>query len=131
VASAWLDAPRTFLTVNASVADTADEAEARAQPNLNQMARLRTGKPLHTLDRVEEAAQYQRDAAEQRLVDVMRERWVIGDAAEAATRIRELAARFGVDEVMVSPAAGARLDEPAHRAPARERTLELLAKELL
>ena len=130
-ASAWLDAPRTFLTVNASVADTAEEAEARAQPNLNQMARLRTGKPLGTLDRVEEAARYQRDAAEQRLVDVMRERWVIGDAAEAAARIRELAARFGVDEVMVSPAAGARLDEPAHRAPARERTLELLAKELL
>src|SRR5690606_19167289 len=38
-ASTWLDAPRTFLTVNASVADTADEAEARALPNLNQMAR--------------------------------------------------------------------------------------------
>jgi luciferase family oxidoreductase group 1 len=131
VGSAWLDAPRTFLTVNASVADTREEAEARAQPNLNQMARLRTGKPLRTLDRVEEAELYQPDSAEQRLIEVMRARWVIGDAAGSAAGIRELAQRFGVDEVMVSPAAGACLDEPAHRAPARERTLELLAKELL
>lgn len=130
-ASVWAEAPRTFLTVNASVADTAEEAEARALPNLNQMARLRTGKPLSTLERVEEAEQYQRDPAEQRLVDVMRSRWVIGDAAGAAATIRELAARFHVDEVMVSPAAGARIDEPPYRSTARERTLELLAKELL
>ena len=130
-ASSWLDAPRTFLTLNASVADTADEAEARALPNLNQMARLRTGKPLGPLERVEEAEAYARDGAEQRLVEVMRGRWVVGDAAGAAAQIRELATRFGVDEVMISPASGSRLDEPAHRTPARERTLELLAKEFL
>ncbi len=130
-ASTWLDAPRTFLTINASVADTADEALARALPNLNQMARLRTGKPLGPLERVEEAEQYVRDAAEQRLIEAMGARWVIDDAAGAGARVRELAVRYGVDEVMVSPAAGSRSDEPVHRTAARERTLELLAKELL
>lgn len=130
-ASAWLDAPLTFLTLNAAVADTAEEAQARALPGLNQMARLRTGKPLGTLERVEEAEQYALDHAERVLVDTMRSRWVIGDAAEAAAQLRAMAAKFGVDEVMVSPNAGARMDEPAHRTTARERTLELLAKELL
>ena len=95
------------------------------------MARLRTGKPLGTLERVEEAEQYALDHAERVLVDTMRSRWVIGDAAEAAAQLRAMAAKFGVDEVMVSPNAGARMDEPAHRTTARERTLELLAKELL
>jgi len=131
VPSVWLDAPRTFLTLNAVVADTADEAEARALPNLNQMARLRTGKPLGALELVEEAAAYVPDAAEQRLVEVMRERWVIDEPVAAAQRVRDLAERHGVTEVMVSPGAGAYADEAPYRSPGRERTLELLAKELL
>jgi len=131
VGSTWLDAPRTFLTLNAVVADDADEAAARALPNLVQMARLRTGKPLTTLQFVDEALAYEPDVAERNLIDAMRSRWVIGGPADAAARVRELATRFGVDEVMVSPVAGARSDEPPYRAPARERTLELLAKELL
>jgi luciferase family oxidoreductase group 1 len=130
-ASAWLEAPRTFLTLNVVVADTAEEAELRALPNLHQMSRLRTGKPLTTLPLVEQAAEELLDDAQRRLVEVMRERWVIGDPATAAAQVRALAGRFGVDEVMVSAVAGARRDEPADRTPARERTLELLAKELL
>jgi hypothetical protein len=44
--------------------------------------------------------------------------------------VRALADEFGVDEVMVNPAASAyRKTNPA-TAPAREMTLELLAKEL-
>ena len=38
--------PVTFLTVNASVAPTRAEAEALLLPNLQMMARLRTGQPL-------------------------------------------------------------------------------------
>lgn len=131
VASASLDAPSTLLTLNVVVADTSERAQALALPNLHQMARLRTGKPLLALDRVEEAAEYPRDTVEQQLVDVMRERWVIGEPEDAARRIRQLADRYGIDEVMVSPVAGASTDEPPHRVAARERTLELLARELL
>ena len=47
--------PVTFLTVNASVAPTRDEAEALLLPNLQMMARLRTGQPLRALDLVEDA----------------------------------------------------------------------------
>jgi len=38
--------PLTFLTVNAVVAETRDEAMALLLPNLQMMARLRTGQPL-------------------------------------------------------------------------------------
>ena len=45
----------TFMTVNAVVAHRA-EAEALLLPNLQMMARLRTGQPLSALDLVEDAA---------------------------------------------------------------------------
>jgi alkanesulfonate monooxygenase SsuD/methylene tetrahydromethanopterin reductase-like flavin-dependent oxidoreductase (luciferase family) len=38
--------PRTFLTVNAIAAPTAEEAEARSLPNQRMTARLRTNMPL-------------------------------------------------------------------------------------
>ena len=49
--------PLTFLTVNAAVAPTREEAEALLLPNLQMMARLRTGQPLGPLDLVEDAQQ--------------------------------------------------------------------------
>src|ERR1700720_2916904 len=49
--------PVTFLTVNAVVAETRDEAMALLLPNLQMMARLRSGQPLGPLDLVEDAEQ--------------------------------------------------------------------------
>ncbi len=125
-----LAAPRTFLTLNVVVADTAEEAHARALPSLQNMARLRTGKPLRALDTVEAAEREELDAASRHVIEAMLERWVVDAPDPAAARIRALAERFGVDEVMVSPGAGAREGEPVDRALGRERTLELLAASL-
>jgi luciferase family oxidoreductase group 1 len=126
-----LAAPRTFLTHNLVAADTAEEAHARALPMLHSMARLRTGKPMHPLDTVEVAEREELDQTGRHVVDAMLERWVVDALDAAATRVRELAARFGVDEVMVSPVAGAREGEPLDRGVGRERTLELLAAGVL
>ena len=57
----------------------------------------------------------------------MERRWIIADAATAASDLRRLADRHGIDEVMVSPIAGAFESEPTDAAPGREQTLELLA----
>ena len=124
--SEHLEAPRTFLTANVVTADTAEEAQARALPALHNMARLRTGQPLRALDTVEAAQADQVSAGAQNIVDEMSARWVIDAPAAAARRIQALADEFGVDEVMVSPGAGAREGEPLDRAVGRERTLELL-----
>ena len=55
--------PVTFLTVNAVVAETHDEAMALLLPNLQMMARLRTGQPLGPVDLVEDAEREAADAA--------------------------------------------------------------------
>ncbi|EUA73424.1 luciferase family monooxygenase domain protein [Mycobacterium xenopi 4042] len=55
---------------------------------------------------------------------------MVGTAVEAADQLRALAERFGVDEVMVNPVASARRGTEPASAPGREKTLELLAKEL-
>lgn len=128
--SEHLSAPRTFLTANVVAADTAQEAERLALPQLQHMARLRTGTPLTALDTVEDAEAARLTEPQQDLVAGMSARWFVGEAGDVAERLTAFAQRFGVDEVMVSPSAGAFAGEPIDRATARERTLELLAARL-
>ena len=122
--------PITFLTVNAAVAETRDEATALMLPNLQMMARLRTGQPLGPVPLVEEAQGAELTAQQQRIVESGLERAVLGAPVEAAEQLRALAQRFGVDEVMVNPVASARRGTDPGSAPDRLATLELLAKEL-
>lgn len=130
VPSALCAEPATFLTVNAAVAETRDEAVALMLPNLQMMARLRTGRPLGAVELVEDAQVAQVSDAEQRIIDSGLRRAVVGAPAEAADQIRALAGHFDVDEVMVNPVATARRGTDPATAPGREQTLELLAKEL-
>jgi luciferase family oxidoreductase group 1 len=122
--------PVTFLTVNAAVAETRDEATALILPNLQTMARLRTGQPLGPVPLVEEAQAAELTPEQQHIVDSGLRRAVVGSPAEAADQLRALAQRFEVDEVMVHPVASARRGTDPATAPARIATLELLAKEL-
>jgi luciferase family oxidoreductase group 1 len=121
-----LEAPRTFLTVNAAVAPTREEAERLALPQLLQMVALRTGAPLTPQPLVEEAEKVELPDAHRELVGAMRERWVIGAPDEAGEALRRLAATYDVDEVMVHPVAGGYAGADPGAAPAREQTLRLL-----
>ncbi len=118
--------PTTFLTANVVVAETADEAAALALPNLQNMARLRTGKPMGPVDLVEDAEAIELDLAMDSLVDSGLGRMVAGDAETARKELEALAAEFDVDEVMVHPVASARRGTDPRTSPARVRTLELL-----
>ena len=120
--------PRTFLTMNVVVAPTQEEADRLALPNLLQMLSLRTGGPMLPQRLVEDAEAVDLPPEHEAVVQAMRARWVIGDPDAARARIAELAGRFGVDEVMVHPVAGALAGTPADASPARERTLELLTR---
>jgi luciferase family oxidoreductase group 1 len=122
--------PVTFLTVNAVAAETHDEAMALLLPNLQMMGRLRTGQPLGPLDLVEDAEQQELSPQALRVVESGLRRAVVGTPTEAADQVRALADEFGVDEVMVNPVASARRGTDPATAPARDTTLELLAKEL-
>ena len=126
-ASEHLAEPRTFLTVNASVAETAEEALRLATPQLQMMLALRSGLPLGAQLLVEEAEKREYSAEQQDLMAAMARRWVIGDPEGARTQVRELAATYDVDEVMINPVAGAWLGTDPGSGPAREQTLRLLA----
>ena len=126
--SETLSAPRTFLTANAVVAATAQEAEERMLPQARMMARLRGGRPLTALETVEQAAAAEAsDALAAPLLDALRRRWFVGEAPDVRERLAAFAQAHGVDEVMISPVAGAYDAEPMDTADGRAQTLELLA----
>ncbi len=123
--------PRTFLTANVVAAETADEAHARALPQLRMMARLRRNQPMIALETVEQAAQGLADAAdaeEQTLIDGIRSSWFVGSGPDVRSELAAFAAQHGVDEIMISPVAGSYDAEPLDATPGRIRTLELLAR---
>ena len=91
------------------------------------MARLRTNRPMRPLETIEEAQAAPPDSMGDELIAGMERRWIIGDAAGAASALRTLADRHGIDEVMVSPIGGSYEAEPTDASPGREQTLELLA----
>ena len=119
--------PRTFLTVNASVAETAEEARRLALPQVQAMITLRTGGTLAPQRLVEEAEGNPIAAEHQRLADGMLRAWVIDEPVAARERIAALAQEFAVDEVMVHPVAGALAGTALDASPSREATLRLLA----
>ncbi len=118
--------PRTFLTVNAVVGDTEEEARRLAQPNVQAMIALRTGDPLLPQRLVEEAETLDLPAEHRTLGEAMLRRWVVGSPEQARASIEELARTHGVDEVMIHPVAGALVGTEAGSSPQRERTLRLL-----
>jgi luciferase family oxidoreductase group 1 len=128
-ASDIIDAPRTFLTANAIAAPTAEEAEARALPQLRMMARLRTNRPLVPLETVEQAVAGASDfdGLAESIMASSRSKWFVGTGETVRAELSEFAARYGVDEVMISPIAGSYDGEAMDAAPGRIQTLELLA----
>ena len=95
------------------------------------MARLRTGKPLTALETVEQARAAlaaEADAQAEAIMTGARRRggsWA--PVPTCARRSAEFAAKYGVDEVMISPVAGAFDGEPMDASTGRLQTLELLA----
>ena len=121
--------PRTFLTVNAAVAETQEEADRLALPQLRRWWRCAPVAAAAPAARRGggEGSGSRRPVG---LLEAMRRRWVLGTPDSAAAAIRELASSYDVDEVMVHPVAGAFIGTPPDTSPARETTLRLLADAL-
>ncbi|GAA2012047.1 LLM class flavin-dependent oxidoreductase [Brevibacterium samyangense] len=122
---------RTFLTMNAVVAPTEEEARLLAEPHIHSMAGLRIGRTPEPMRLVGEDVRSVMTDGDRHLGEAMTKSWIIGDPQQAADRAREAAERFGVDEIMIHPVAGAYPEDPLTEIPMRVRTLELLAAELL
>ena len=121
----------TFVTVNAVVSPTEEEAQLRSEPFLLQMSRLRTGGRMEPLRLAGDDVRSVRTEQERMVGEDMSENWIIGDAASAKAQLEELASRFEVDEIMIQPVAGAMEGEDLRQDAARIQSLELLAAEFL
>lgn len=119
--------PTTFLTANVVVGETSEHANELALPYQLMMADLRGGVPLRPIRTVEEARGTDISAD---LLARIREPWFVGTADEVAHGLRELAASFDVDEVMVHPVGASYAAEPLDRTFARENAVRELAKAL-
>ena len=124
--SETLAEPRTFLTVNAVVAATQEEADRLALPQLQAMVALRTGGPLQPSGSSRRPRRTRRRRAPG-LVESMRRRWVIGTPGlgRRADPRAGLVVRRGRGD---GPPGRRRLRRhPRRPSPAREATLALLA----
>jgi luciferase family oxidoreductase group 1 len=123
--------PQTFLTVNAVVAETTEEARRLALPFQHMMASLQVPgpmkrRPLMTVDEAVEAPL----PLPAPTFDAVVDSWLIGTADDVAEQARTLAETFGVTEIMVQPVAGAYAVEPVDRDVHRERTVVEVATRL-
>lgn len=121
------DGPRTFVTANVVAAPTSEEAEERALPQLRMMARLRTNRPLVPLETVEQAKADPFDAMAESIMASSRQKWFVGTGDDVRAQLADFAARYDVDEIMLSPVAGAYDGEALDVAGGRAQTLELVA----
>ena len=84
------------------------------------MTRPRLRTPLLSPD---EAAAYPYTDAERAIIQRLREKAIVGTGAQVAARLRALAAKFALDEIVVNTW--------THDPAARHRSYELLSAELL
>ncbi|WP_067976382.1 LLM class flavin-dependent oxidoreductase [Mycolicibacter icosiumassiliensis] len=119
--------PIAFLTVNTVVAETREEATALILPYLHLQARTAIGQQPGPLMLVEDAEQAALTPEQSGVAQAELERAVRGTPAEALAQLRQLADRFGVEELMLNPVASARRGADPTSSPGRESTLRLLA----
>ena len=105
-------------------------------PQRRTMARLRTGLPMTAQETVEEAqttplpGPAESYASKTGSTDPDRLKEVVDTPDNALEQLTAFAGRYGVDEVMIAPVAGAYDGEPIDRAPGAEQTVRLLGEAL-
>ena len=123
--------PRTFLTVNVSVAETAEEAWQLAEPHMYSMAMLRSGGGLQRARLVGEDVRSVLTDELKQVVASSVASWAIGDPEQVRAQLMDTAEQFEVDEIMINAVQGARPGEPADQWVAKQRGLQLLADAML
>ena len=120
--SAHHDQPLATICVWALAADT--EAEARHLMMTREHWRVGFEKGLRTpLVSPEEAAAHPYTDAERAIIQRLRERAIVGNAEQVAAKLRDLAATFGLDEIVINTW--------TYDPVARQRSYELIAQAVM
>jgi len=98
-----LQEPHSMVAVAALVANDADEAARLALPNALQFVRMRNGERPGRIPSLAEAEAYEWTGAEKAWVADRNAQQAVGTLEHVNTRIAELVAQTGADEVIVVP----------------------------
>jgi luciferase family oxidoreductase group 1 len=127
--SGFCEAPKVLLSVIVVAAETDEEAQRLAKPQLLLLAAFRSGVSDDPQSLVEDCDDAPIPDPYVNLVASFKRTWVIGDLKHAAERLARLASSLGVEELMINPVAGAYRSDDPRRAPNREFTIAALARE--
>jgi luciferase family oxidoreductase group 1 len=117
--SAFASEPKANLAISVVVADTEAEAQHLAKSRELWLLQAATGQ-RGTFPRPDEAESYPYTARERAFIHANRNRSVVGDPQKVKERLHELAAEYGVNEIVAVTI--------CHDFAARLRSYELLAK---
>lgn len=123
--------PRTFVSVNVAVAETAEEAWDLAEPHLHLMATFLSGGGMAPQRLVGEDVKSVLTPELREVLAPAVATWAVGDVDQVRRKLQATAEEFEVDEIMVHPIAGAYPQDAPDSWPARVRGFELLAEALL
>jgi len=100
-ASTQMPKPQAILGVSAVCAETDEKAEVLARPLELTLLRFRQGRSAR-FPSVEEATDYPYTPEDREVIRYNRQRTFIGSPESVRTRVSELAAQAGVEEVMIT-----------------------------
>jgi luciferase family oxidoreductase group 1 len=117
--SEFLQEPEALIGVSVICAETQERAEELAKPLALTLLRFRSGK-MARFPSIEEAANYQFSPEEMQIVEMNRDRSIVGTPGMIRDKLMSLANAAGIDEIMVTTM--------THEHADRRRSYELLAE---
>jgi luciferase family oxidoreductase group 1 len=117
--SEYLKEPEALIGVSVVCAETQERADELARPLALTLLRFRSGK-MGRFPSIEEATNYKFSPEELQIVEMNRDRSIIGTPAVVRDKLMALANASGVDEIMITTM--------THEHADRRRSYELLAE---
>lgn len=117
--SEYLKEPEALIGVSVVCAETQERAEELAKPLALTLLRFRSGK-MGRFPSIEEATNYEYSAEELQIVEINRDRSIVGTPTVVRDKLMALVDAAGIDEIMITTM--------THEHADRRRSYELLAE---
>jgi len=123
--------PKVLASVIVVSADTKEEAERLAKPQLMQMCSFRAGDIKDAQLLVEEAENIAFPEQYRSMESILRKTWIIDNPEMAAEKVKKLAKQLDINEIMINPYAAAYKDDATGRSANREYILKKMSDYLI
>lgn len=115
--------PKVILTVSCICAETNQKAEEIALSSLVWSLQREKGEGKNGVPAIREAKEYLQNEKDRDVIEVLKQKVIIGDPNKVTTKLKELQEQYQVDEIMIVTI--------THSPQDRIHSYELIAKELI